>query len=166
MQREFDLGLVISAPSVKYKLGLRDGTTIDVDNPSYWPDPTLIDSTTEPYIKAAILIPEEYVGPVMELCREHRSDNQTMNYLSAGRVEVTSEMPLGEVLFTASRLAVAMAEFADQHSALAVPNKTSGISIHPTYRHVDNEEPRISGYSASNTVNLKVRDIAALARRS
>lgn len=99
LEREFDLGLVISAPSVKYKLGLKDGTTIDVDNPSYWPDPTLIDSTTEPYIKASILIPEEYVGPVMELCREHRSDSQTMNYLSAGRVEVTSEMPLGEVLF-------------------------------------------------------------------
>ena len=99
LQREFDLGLVISAPSVKYKLGLKDGTTIDVDNPSYWPDPTLIESTTEPYIKASILIPEEYVGPVMELCREHRSDSQTMNYLSAGRVEVVSEMPLGEVLF-------------------------------------------------------------------
>lgn len=99
LQREFDLGLVISAPSVKYKLKLKDGTTIDVDNPSYWPDPTLIESTTEPYIKAAILIPEEYVGPVMDLCREHRSDCQTMNYLSAGRVEVTSEMPLGEVLF-------------------------------------------------------------------
>ncbi len=99
LQREFDLGLVISAPSVKYKLELKDGTTIDVDNPSYWPDPTLIESTTEPYIKASILTPEEYVGPVMELCREHRSDSQTMNYLSAGRVEVTSEMPLGEVLF-------------------------------------------------------------------
>jgi GTP-binding protein LepA len=99
LQREFDLGLVISAPSVKYKLGLKDGTTIDVDNPSYWPDPSLIDSATEPYIKASILTPEEYVGPVMELCREHRSDSQTMNYLSAGRVEVTSEMPLGEVLF-------------------------------------------------------------------
>ena len=99
LQREFDLGLVISAPSVKYKLLLKDGTTIDVDNPSYWPDPTLIDSTTEPYIKASILIPEDYVGPVMDLCREHRSDSQTMNYLSAGRVEVVSEMPLGEVLF-------------------------------------------------------------------
>jgi len=99
LQREFDLGLVISAPSVKYKLELRDGTTIDVDNPSYWPDPTVIESTTEPYIKASILIPEEYVGPVMDLCRDHRSDSQTMNYLSAGRVEVTSEMPLGEVLF-------------------------------------------------------------------
>lgn len=99
LQREFDLGLVISAPSVRYRLGLRNGATLDVDNPSYWPDPTLIDTTMEPYIKASIIIPEEYVGPVMELCREHRSDSQTMSYLSAGRVEVSSEMPLGEVLF-------------------------------------------------------------------
>ena len=99
LQREFDLGLVISAPSVKYNLTLKDGSTLEVDNPSNWPDPTFIDSATEPFIKASILTPEEYVGPVMELCREHRSDSQTMNYLSAGRVEVTSEMPLGEVLF-------------------------------------------------------------------
>lgn len=99
LEREFNLGLVISAPSVKYNLSLKDGTTIEVDNPSNWPDPTNIDSATEPYIKASILTPEEYVGSVMELCREHRSDSQTMNYLSAGRVEVTSEMPLGEVLF-------------------------------------------------------------------
>ncbi len=99
LQREFDLGLVISAPSVKYKVQTKDAGEIDVDNPSYWPDPSTIDSVSEPYIKAQILIPEEYVGPVMELCRDHRSDSQTMNYLSAGRVEVTSEMPLGEVLF-------------------------------------------------------------------
>jgi GTP-binding protein LepA len=99
LQREFDIGLVISAPSVKYKLALRDGTKIEVDNPSYWPDPMKIDTVSEPYIKASILTPEAYVGPVMELCREHRSESQTMNYLSAGRVEVTSEMPLGEVLF-------------------------------------------------------------------
>ena len=58
-----------------------------------------IDRCTEPYIKATILTPEEYVGPVMELCREYRSESQTMNYLSVGRVEVISEMPLGEVLF-------------------------------------------------------------------
>lgn len=99
LQREFDLGLVISAPSVKYKIELKDGTTVDVDNPSNWPDPMSIQSTTEPFIKASILIPEGYVGPVMGLCREHRSDSQTMNYLSAGRIEVSSEMPLGEVLF-------------------------------------------------------------------
>jgi len=99
LQREFDIGLVISAPSVKYKVALKEGKTIDVDNPSYWPNPMQIDSVTEPYIKASILTPEEYVGSVMELCREHRSENQTMNYFSAGRVEVISEMPLGEVLF-------------------------------------------------------------------
>ena len=99
LQREFDIGLVISAPSVKYKVVLKEGRSIDVDNPSYWPDPTKIDSVTEPYIRASILTPEEYVGPVMELCREHRSENQTMNYLSVGRIEVISEMPLGEVLF-------------------------------------------------------------------
>ena len=99
LQREFDIGLVISAPSVKYILTLRDGTEIEVDNPSYWPDPMSIESTNEPYIKASIITPEEYVGGVMELCREHRSESQTMDYLSAKRMEVTSVMPLGEVLF-------------------------------------------------------------------
>lgn len=99
LEREFDLGLVISAPSVKYKILLKDGKEIEVDNPSYWPDPTQIESITEPFIKASILTPESSVGAVMELCREHRSESQTMNYLSAGRIEVVSEMPLGEVLF-------------------------------------------------------------------
>ena len=99
LQREFDIGLVISAPSVSYKLTLNDGKEIEVDNPSYWPDPMQIQSVTEPYIKASILTPEANVGPVMELCRDHRSESQTINYLSAGRLEVISEMPLGEVLF-------------------------------------------------------------------
>ena len=99
LRREFDIGLVISAPSVQYNITLKDGSQVEVDNPSYWPDPMSIDSITEPYIRAAILTPDQYVGPVMELCREHRSQNQTMNYLAAGRVEVVSEMPLGEVLF-------------------------------------------------------------------
>ena len=99
LQREFNIGLVISAPSVKYKLTLRDGSEIEVDNPSYWPDPMSIESASEPYIKASIITPEEYVGRVMELCREHRSESQTMDYLSANRLEVTSVMPLGEVRF-------------------------------------------------------------------
>jgi GTP-binding protein LepA len=99
LQREFDIGLVISAPSVEYKVTLKDGKTIMVDNPSYWPDPMKIASVTEPYIKASILGPEQYVGAVVELCRDHRSANVTMNYLSVGRVELISEMPLGEVLF-------------------------------------------------------------------
>jgi len=99
LRREFDIGLVISAPSVQYQVTLRDGTTCEVDNPTYWPDPSAIDSVAEPYIKASIMTPEEYIGPVMELCREHRSESQTMSYLSASRVELISEMPLGEVLF-------------------------------------------------------------------
>ena len=99
LRREFDIGLVISAPSVRYVVTLRDGSVIDVDNPTYWPDPSEIESVSEPYIKAAILTPEDFIGPVMELCREHRSENQTMSYLSASRVEIVSEMPLGEVLF-------------------------------------------------------------------
>ena len=99
LRREFDIGLVISAPSVQYSVTLRDGTTRDVDNPTYWPDPSEIESVAEPFIKASIMTPEEYIGPVMELCREHRSESQTMNYLSASRVELVSEMPLGEVLF-------------------------------------------------------------------
>jgi GTP-binding protein LepA len=99
LQREFDIGLVISAPSVSYKITLKDGSEQEVDNPSYWPDPMSIESITEPYIKASILTPEANVGPVMELCRDHRSESQTIHYLSAGRLEVVSEMPLGEVLF-------------------------------------------------------------------
>jgi GTP-binding protein LepA len=78
---------------------LKEGETIDVDNPAQWPDPMKIDSVAEPYIKASIYTPEEYVGPVMELCREYRSESQSMNYLTVGRVEVVSEMPLTEVLF-------------------------------------------------------------------
>jgi len=99
LRREFDIGLVISAPSVKYTVIVKDGQAVDVDNPSHWPDPSTINSVSEPFIKASILTPEEYVGPVMELCQEHRSSGQTMNYLSAGRVDLVSEMPLGEVLF-------------------------------------------------------------------
>ncbi len=99
LQREFDIGLVVSAPSVRYKVTLKDGNVIEVDNPGNWPDPFKIASVTEPYIKASILTPEESVGAVMELCREYRSASQQMNYLAVGRVEVISEMPLGEVLF-------------------------------------------------------------------
>ena len=99
LQREFDIGLVVSAPSVRYKVTLKDGKSLEVDNPGHWPDPFKIASVAEPYIKASILAPEEYVGSVMELCREYRSASQQMNYLAVGRVEVISEMPLGEVLF-------------------------------------------------------------------
>jgi len=99
LEREYDLSLLLSAPSVRYRLILRDGSEEWIDNPSFYPDPTHIEKTFEPYIKASILIPERYVGTVMELCRERRGEQTTFNYLAQGRVELTSEMPLAEVLF-------------------------------------------------------------------
>lgn len=99
LKREFDIGLILSAPSVQYSVELTDGESIVVDNPSYWPDPMKIASVAEPYIRASVLTPEEHVGAVMDLCQEHRSESQTINYLAKGRLEVVSEMPLGEVLF-------------------------------------------------------------------
>ncbi|GAB4259675.1 MAG: translation elongation factor 4 [Deferrisomatales bacterium] len=99
LQREFGMSLILSAPSVAYRVTLADGTELEVDNPSHWPDPAQIRSVAEPYIRASILVPEKFLGAVMELCREYRAANLTMTYLSVGRVEVISEMPLGEVLF-------------------------------------------------------------------
>ena len=99
LEREFGLSLLLSAPTVKYKVKLLDGEQIEVDNPSYYPDPTTIESVQEPYIKAAIIIPEKFLGAVMELCRETRGEQIQFSYLAVGRIEVTSELPLAEVLF-------------------------------------------------------------------
>ena len=99
LAREFDVSLLLSAPSVLYKIELKDGRKIEVDNPSYWPDPIQIARIEEPYIKASVLVPEQYMGVVMDLCSEFRASKLAMNYLAVGRVEVVSEMPLGEVLF-------------------------------------------------------------------
>ena len=99
LRREYDLSLILSAPSVRYRVSLADGQEVLVDNPSLYPDPGSIDGAEEPFIKAAVMMPERYVGPVMELCRERRGENTTFTYLAVGRVELTSEMPLAEVLF-------------------------------------------------------------------
>jgi GTP-binding protein LepA len=99
LRREYDLSLILSAPSVRYRMILSSGEELRVDNPSLYPHPTEIDSASEPYIKAAVMMPERYIGPVMELCRERRGENTTFKYLAVGRVELTSEMPLAEVLF-------------------------------------------------------------------
>ncbi|MEZ6197665.1 MAG: translation elongation factor 4 [Planctomycetota bacterium] len=99
LSREFGMSLLLTAPSVVYKVKLADGTLKDVDNPSYFPDPGSIDEVEEPFIRASIIIPESYLGVVMELCRDHRADQTTFNYLSTGRIEVISELPLGEVLY-------------------------------------------------------------------
>jgi len=99
LKREYGLSLILSAPSVRYEITLQSGEQIAVDNPTLYPDPSQIQSATEPYIKASIMMPERYIGVVMELCREKRGLNTTFNYLSVGRVELTSELPLAEVLF-------------------------------------------------------------------
>ncbi|MEM7165066.1 MAG: translation elongation factor 4 [Planctomycetota bacterium] len=98
LSREYGMSLILSAPSVLYKLKLNDGSEHEIDNPSYWPDPSAIELVHEPYIKASIMIPETYLGATMELCREYRAEQITFNYLAVGRIEVTVEMPLGEVL--------------------------------------------------------------------
>jgi GTP-binding protein LepA len=99
LRREYDLSLILSAPSVRYRVTLTDGQELWVDNPSLYPDPGSIDGAEEPYIKASVMMPERYVGVVMELCRDRRGENTTFSYLSVGRVELTSEMPLAEVIF-------------------------------------------------------------------
>ncbi|MEM9593578.1 MAG: translation elongation factor 4 [Acidobacteriota bacterium] len=99
LEREYDLALLLSAPTVMYRVKLKDGTDLEIDNPVFFPDPSEIETTSEPYIKAQIWIPERYVGAVMELCRDRRAENIQFNYLTQGRIELTSEIPLGEVVF-------------------------------------------------------------------
>ena len=84
---------------MRYRVTLADGAVRWIDNPSYYPDPGSIERAEEPYIKASVMMPERYIGPVMELCRERRGVNTTFHYLAVGRVELTSELPLAEVLF-------------------------------------------------------------------
>jgi GTP-binding protein LepA len=99
LEREYGLSLLLSAPSVRYRVRLTSGEGVEVDNPSYYPDPAQIEAVHEPYIRATILIPERYLGVVMELCRERRGANTHFEYLAQGRLQVLSELPLAEVLF-------------------------------------------------------------------
>ncbi len=99
LEREHDLSLLLSAPSVRYEVHLTDGEVLQVDNPAHFPDPSQIESVYEPYIRATILVPERYLGSVLELCRERRGANTHFEYLAQGRLQVLSELPLAEVLF-------------------------------------------------------------------
>ena len=99
LQREHGLSLLLSAPSVRYRIATRDGEVHEIENPAYYPDPAIIDGSEEPYIRASILIPERSVGPVMELLTERRLATSRMNFLSSRRVEIQAELPLAEVLF-------------------------------------------------------------------
>lgn len=99
LEREYDLSLLTTAPSVVYRIHLTDGSTLEVQNPSRWPENQRIESVMEPYVKASIMVPNEYVGQVMELCQNRRGQFLNMEYLTTQRVLVTYKLPLSEILY-------------------------------------------------------------------
>ena len=99
LEREFNLDLITTAPSVTYHVDLADGSTVEVENPAEMPDASSIKDIKEPFVKASIMVPNDYVGPVMELCQRKRGIFETMEYLSDTRVNVIYHIPLSEIIF-------------------------------------------------------------------
>ena len=99
LEREFDLELIATAPSVIYHVNQTDGTTLVIDNPSQLPDVQKIESIEEPYVRATIMAPTEYVGPIMDLCQKKRGDYIKMEYLNTTRVQIIYELPLAEIVY-------------------------------------------------------------------
>ena len=99
LEREFNLDLITTAPSVTYHVDLADGTMKEVENPAEMPDASAIKDIKEPYVRASIMVPNDYVGPVMELCQRKRGIFDTMEYLSDTRVNVIYHIPLSEIIF-------------------------------------------------------------------
>ena len=99
LEREFDIPLILTVPSVVYHFYLTDNGMTEVDNPAYFPDPGNIARTEEPFIKASILIPERYMGAVMTLCMERRGENTSYHYPTPGRIDFSCELPLAEVIY-------------------------------------------------------------------
>ena len=99
LEREYDLDLITTAPSVIYRLTLSDGTVQYIDNPTNYPDPGSIQMAEEPYTDAHILAPNDYVGNIMELCQERRGVFKDMKYLDPTRVDIHYEMPLNEIVY-------------------------------------------------------------------
>ncbi|MBE6442869.1 MAG: elongation factor 4 [Desulfovibrio desulfuricans] len=99
LEREFEVGLIATAPSVIYRVDVSDGTTLEIDNPSRLPDPSKIRALYEPYVSMDIHVPNEYVGNVMKLCEEKRGTQKNLHYLAANRVVVTYEMPFAEIVY-------------------------------------------------------------------
>jgi GTP-binding protein LepA len=98
LEREYDLELMATMPSVEFEVTLTDGTVLPVHNPTDMPDPARIAEVREPYIRASILTPREYIGQIMELCQERRGTHQGMHYLSPERVQLTYDLPLAEIV--------------------------------------------------------------------
>ena len=99
LEREYDLSLILTAPSVQYQLRMNDGSELTIDNPALYPDPTLIELTREPFIRAAIIIPDRYMGVVMKLCLDRRGINKNYQYLTSDRLEMIFEIPLAEIIY-------------------------------------------------------------------
>ena len=98
LEREFDLDIVITAPSVVYRVHQSDGTTLELHNPADYPDPTRIDHVEEPWIKATILVPDEFLGGILQLCTEKRGEQQELTYVG-NRAMVVYRLPLNEVVY-------------------------------------------------------------------
>ena len=99
LEREFNIDLITTAPSVIYDVHMTDGQIKKVDNPSMMPDPQKIDRIEEPYVKATIMVPNDFVGVVMELCQKKRGNFMTMDYIDKTRVSIIYEVPLSEVVY-------------------------------------------------------------------
>ncbi|BFH61396.1 translation elongation factor 4 [Paenibacillus azoreducens] len=132
IEREFNIPLITTAPSVIYRVTLTNGEVVEIDNPSNYPEVGKIDSVEEPYVKAAIIVPNDYVGTVMELCQGKRGEFVNMEYLDTTRVTITYEIPLSEIVY----------DFFDQ-----LKSGTKG------YASFDYE---MSGYRHSNLVKMDI----------
>mgnify|MGYP001328526184 CR=1 FL=1 len=132
LEREYDLNLITTAPSVVYRVNKTDGEVINVDNPTNLPKPDEIGSIEEPIVKATIMVPSEFVGAIMELNQEKRGTFLNMDYLSANRVSLIYELPLSEIVY----------DYFDQ-----LKSRTKG------YASLDYE---LAGYKAANLVKLDV----------
>ena len=132
LEREFNLDLIMTAPSVDYQVDETDGTQITIDNPSELPDASEIKEIREPYVKASIMVPNDYVGPVMEIAQRKRGEFVTMDYLDKYRVNVIYNLPLSEIIY----------DFFDD-----LKSSTKG------YASLDYE---ITGYRASELVKMDI----------
>lgn len=132
IEREFNLPLITTAPSVIYRIMLTNGEMMQIDNPSNYPEIGTIDYVEEPYVKAAVIVPNDFVGTVMELCQNKRGEFVNMEYLDSNRVTITYQIPLSEIVY----------DFFDQ-----LKSGTKG------YASFDYE---ISGYRQSNLVKMDI----------
>ena len=96
LEREYGLDLVVTAPSVEYLVTLKNGEVLEIENPADFPEPINIEKIEEPYVKAEIFLPDEFVGQAMELCQQNRGEFKDMQYIDENRVKLVYEIPLSE----------------------------------------------------------------------